>query len=429
MTYKEVLDYMYHQLPYFQRQGKVAYKSNLDTTHKLDEYFNHPHKHFKSIHVAGTNGKGSVSHMLASIFQEAGYKVGLYTSPHLKDFRERIKIDGKEISKNDVIDFIKNNRIFFDSIRPSFFEITVVMAFYLFKKYNVDYAVIEVGMGGRLDSTNIIIPLLSIITNVSKDHTEFLGNSVVEIAREKAGIIKTNMPVVIGEGKPEINAVFNIIAKEKGSLIYYANELLNVDYSFYSLHGTQVLNIYKGNKVHLKNIEIDLLGEYQRRNINTVLMAIEVLNNAFSIINNDCIYSGLRNIVKNTGIMGRFQILGQNPRIIADVAHNEEGILQVLTQIENIPYKKLHIVLGFVNDKDIDRFINLFPQNAYYYFTKADIPRALHEKELRSIAQKFDLKGESYPSVNDAFEKAKKSAIKDDLIFVGGSTFVVSEVL
>ena len=428
-TYKETLDYLYNKLPIYQRVGKVAYKADLNNSIKLDNYFGNPHKKFKSIHVAGTNGKGSVSHMIASILQVAGFKVGLYTSPHLKDFRERIKINGKEISKMEVIRFVKNNIDLFNEIEPSFFEITVIMAFYYFAKENVDYAVIEVGLGGRLDSTNIITPEISVITNISLDHTELLGDSKELIAREKAGIIKDNIPVIIGESDPEIDHVFIEIAHSANSLIYFADSIYSIDYSMLSLENKQMFNVKKNKIIKYSDLKIDLLGDYQKKNILPVLLTIDLLNEKELKVNKNVIYIGLENTIKNTGIYGRWEIIGNNPRIVCDTGHNEEGINQVVNQIKNTPYKKMHMVIGFVNDKDLDNILKYLPQDAIYYFTKAQIPRALNEKELQLMAVKYNLIGKSFDKVDKALKAAKSNANPEDFIFVGGSTFVVAEII
>ncbi len=412
----------------FQRQGKAAYKANLDNTHALDKHFGHPHYRFKSIHIAGTNGKGSVSHMLASVLQEAGYKTGLYTSPHLKDFRERIKINGKEVSEKHVIDFVKNNKDFFEKLKPSFFEMTVAMAFQYFADKNVDIAFIETGMGGRLDSTNIINPLLSVITNISKDHTQFLGDTIEKIAGEKAGIIKKSIPVIIGESQKETKQVFLHKAKEHNAPLYFADETFRIDYALQTIDEKQSFNVYKANDLLYPDLKIDLLGLYQKKNLITSLQAIDILKAKFNI-DKENIYQGLCNIQKNTGLKGRWQIIGRNPRIVCDTGHNEAGIREVLNQIKNTPYRKLYMVIGVVNDKNIDTILSLLPKDAEYIFTKASIPRALNEKELALKAKKFELKGISTSNVWEALEIAKSKAEAPDMIFVGGSTFVVADII
>ncbi len=412
----------------YQRQGKAAYKANLDNTHALDEHFGHPHQRFKSIHIAGTNGKGSVSHMLASVLQEAGYKTGLYTSPHLKDFRERIKINGKEISENYVVKFVEENFVFFNKLKPSFFEMTVALAFQYFADEKVDVALIEVGMGGRLDSTNIITSELSVITNISKDHTQFLGDTIEKIAEEKAGIIKKAVPVIIGESQTESKSVFIQKTKELSAPIYFANEHFRIDYALQTIDEKQSFNVYKADNLVYPDLKIDLLGMYQKKNLITTLQAIEILKEKFNI-DKEHIYQGLSNIQKNTGLKGRWQIIGHNPRIVCDTGHNEAGIKEVIHQIENTPYRKLYMIIGVVNDKNIDTVLSLFPKNAEYIFTKANIPRALDANELAEKAKQFGLKGTVISKVSDALKAAKAKAEAPDMIFVGGSTFVVAEVV
>ncbi len=405
MTYQDTVNWMFQQLPMYQNQGKTAYKANLDNTYQLADYLNHPENDFKSIHVAGTNGKGSTSHMLASIFQEAGYKVGLYTSPHLKDFRERIKINGKEISEPFVIDFIEKHHGFFESNSLSFFEMTVGMAFDYFSKEKVDIAIIEVGMGGRLDSTNIITPLVSVITNIGLDHTQFLGTTLEAIAGEKGGIIKSNVPVVIGETQPETGFVFNELAKKNNSKIYFADK--------------EILAIP----------ESDLKGNYQQKNIRTVIQTIKVIKDKEFDISEEHIKNGLLNVVKNTGLKGRWQILQEQSKIICDTAHNKEGLNYVMEQLKDENYNTLHMVFGVVNDKDVDSIIPLLPKNAIYYFCKPSIPRGLDAEELRHQFMLNGFIGNSYSSVKEAFKTAKLHATKNDLIYVGGSTFVVAEII
>ncbi|RLD63915.1 MAG: bifunctional folylpolyglutamate synthase/dihydrofolate synthase [Bacteroidetes bacterium] len=429
MTYQQTLDYLFSSLPMFQRQGKAAYRDNLDNTLALDTYFNHPHKKLKSIHIAGTNGKGSVSHMLASVFQEAGYKTGLYTSPHLKDFRERVRINGEEITENYIVDFVADNKSFFEKLKPSFFEMTVALAFKYFADENVDVAIIEVGMGGRLDSTNIISPELSIITNISKDHTQFLGDTIEKIAIEKAGIVKENIPLVIGQSSEELKPVFIEKAEEKRTEIYFAEDNYHVDYALTTVDEKQNFQVYSGKNIVYPNLKLDLLGIYQKYNLLTTLQSIKLLQEKGFQIKEEHIYNGLENIQINTGLKGRWQIIGHNPRIICDTAHNEAGIREVVSQIQSTPYKKLHMVIGMVNDKNIDKVLSLLPQNARYYFTKADIPRALEENELMEKASKYKLKGVAISKVADALDLAKEEADKNDFIFVGGSTFVVAEVV
>lgn len=405
MNYQDTTNWMFSQLPMYQNQGKSAYKTDLTNTIKLVDHLNNPHHQFRSVHVAGTNGKGSTSHMLASILQEAGYKVGLYTSPHLKDFRERIKINGKEISKQFVIGFIKRNRAFLESNSLSFFEMTVGMAFDYFAKKKIDIAIIEVGLGGRLDSTNVITPFVSVITNIGMDHTQFLGNTLELIAREKGGIIKPNIPVVIGETQKETKSIFMSMAKQNDSKISFADK--------------EVRQLFS----------CDLKGNYQKKNINTAVQAINILSKkGFEISSND-VESGLLNVIKNTRLLGRWQTLQEQPKIICDSAHNKEGLILVLKELKQEHYKKLHIVIGFVKDKDLDKIIELFPKNADYYFCKPNIGRGLEVKALNQKFKDFGYVGKSFNSVNKALNKAKINASPDDLIYVGGSTFVVAEIL
>lgn len=405
MTYHDTVNWMFKQLPMYQNQGKTAYKANLDNTLLLAKYLNHPENKFKSIHVAGTNGKGSTSHMLASILQEAGYKVGLYTSPHLKDFRERIKINGKEISEGFVVDFIHKHRSFFESHDLSFFEMTVGMAFDYFSKKKVDIAVVEVGMGGRLDSTNIILPLVSVITNIGLDHTQFLGNSLELIANEKGGIIKPNVPVVIGETQKETKKIFIDLATKNESEIYFADENVAPEY------------------------ESDLKGSYQQKNIKTVLQTIRAVKDLGFQISERNIEDGLLSVVKNTGLMGRWQILQNSPKIICDTAHNKEGLQYTMLQLQEDDYKNLHMVFGVVNDKDLDSIIPILPKTATYYFCKPNIPRGLDANLLRDKFFQNGFVGNSYSSVAEALDSAKANAEIDDVIYVGGSTFVVAEIV
>lgn len=405
MTYEEALTWMYSQLPMYQRVGKAAFKKDLTNILAFSEHLESPHQKFKSIHIAGTNGKGSTAHMLASILQEAGYKVGLYTSPHLKDFRERIKINGKPIRKNCVINFIKRNKRFLKKQGLSFFEMTVGLAFEHFAKKQVDIAVVEVGLGGRLDSTNILTPDLSIITNIGYDHQNMLGDTLSKIAYEKAGIIKKDVPLIIGEYQEEVFEVFRNIADK--------------------LHS----RIYLGSDYDKKLPEYELKGNYQVQNVKTVLQSVAVLQEKNWHITEQQIQYGLMNVVKNTGILGRWQILSKHPIIIADTAHNIDGLKYTLTQIGTYTFEKLHIVLGAVNDKNLDDILPLFPKNASYYFCKPNVPRGLDCTQLKKQAEFHKLRGDCYQSVNMAFITAKKKAIENDFIYVGGSTFVVAEVV
>jgi dihydrofolate synthase/folylpolyglutamate synthase len=430
-SYQETLDYLYSQLPMFQRTGPAAYKNNLDNTNLLDELYNHPHRAFKTIHVAGTNGKGSVSHMLASVLQEAGYKTGLYTSPHLKDFRERIKINGQMIPEQQVTEFVSDFRQKNESLRmePSFFELTVAMAFDYFRKEQVEVAVIEVGLGGRLDSTNIITPEVSVITNISFDHTGLLGDTLEKIAGEKAGIIKPGIPVVVGETSPEYDFVFKRVAAEKQASLTFADQIYTAGYSMLLPEGKQMLHIRKGEEMAFDNLKVELLGIYQRMNVPTVLQTIAVLQGNGWLITREQIYNGLSYVIKNTGLMGRWQIIGHNPMVVCDTGHNPAGIKLVVEQIKNTPWKQLHIVMGMVNDKDQDEVLSLLPPNATYYFTRARIPRATLPEELLAKASRFGLHGKCYQTVPEALAEARANSGIQDLIFVGGSTFVVAEIL
>ena len=403
MTYQQTLDYLFSRLPMYQRLGAAAYKANIGNIILASQHLDNPHKKFKSIHVAGTNGKGSTSHLLASILQEAGYKVGLYTSPHLKDFRERIKINGQIIKEAEVISFVSSNKAFFETLELSFFEFTVALAFDYFAKQRVDIAVIETGLGGRLDSTNIIQPELAIITNISLDHTNLLGDTIKKIAKEKAGIIKENTPIIIGRKQKETTEIFRKIAKEKQAKIIYA----------------AANNKYKS----------DLKENYQKENIATTLTTISELQAMNWTISEDNIINGIGNTLKNTAFMGRWQTLSKHPLIICDIGHNEDGIKQVTQQIAELHFNKLHFVFGVVKDKNINAILSLLPKKAQYYFCQANIDRAMEVEELEKKAIKLGLKGASHTSVKEALENAKKNTKKDDLIFVGGSTFVVAEVL
>ena len=403
MPYQETLDYLFGQLPIYQRTGEAAYKADIGNIVAASKYLGNPHTQFKSIHIAGTNGKGSTAHMLTSVLQESGYKVGLYTSPHLKDFRERIKINGKKISENSVIKFVDQHKITFENISMSFFEFTVAMAFDYFAKEKVDIAIIETGLGGRLDSTNIIKPELTIITNVGFDHTNLLGNTLEEIATEKAGIIKKNTPIIIGRKQKETNTIFQNIAKEKNAHLMYSEPQ--------------------------QNYATDLKGEYQKENINTTITAIEELQEQGWAINSSNIVQGLLKIVANTQLLGRWQTLSKIPHIICDTGHNEDGIRQISKQLKNTKYEQLHFVFGTVNDKNLDSILSHLPKNACYYFCQADISRAMNAQELKNKGKAFNLNGDAFTSVKKALNNAKASANKDDLIFIGGSTFVVAEVL
>lgn len=424
MNYQETLDYLFNVTPLFQNIGKDAYKEGLDNTILLDNHFNNPHKKFRTIHIAGTNGKGSCSHTIAAILQSAGYKTGLYTSPHLIDFSERIKVNGKPIEKDFVINFVKQNKDFFEPLHPSFFELTTAMAFLYFAEKEVDVAVIEVGLGGRLDCTNIITPDLSIITNISFDHTQFLGNTLKEIAKEKAGIIKGKRPVIIGEYTPETKTVFENKAKSTNSDIIFAedNKLING----YKQTENGLL-LYKSDKI--KDLYGELNGLYQIKNTNTILNAIYKLIELGYNIDETNIKNGFQNVCRLTGLMGRWQKLEENPTIICDTGHNIGGMKYIVEQLSRMKYDKLHIIIGMVNDKDINGVISLLPQNAIYYFTQASVKRALPAEKVKEIANNHGLKGEAYSSVEKALTIAKNNAKENDLIFIGGSTFIVADLI
>ena len=431
MNYNETVNYLYQQLPVYQHIGKAAYKANLETTQKFDEYFGNPHRLFKSIHVAGTNGKGSTSHMLASVLQSANYKVGLYTSPHLYDFRERIRINGQMIAEQEVVNFVSNHKGIIEKLKPSFFEMTTALAFDYFARQQVDIAVIEVGMGGRLDSTNIITPLLSIITNIGLDHTEFLGNSISQIAVEKAGIIKDNIPVIIGEWDKESAVVFAEKAHEKNAPIIFADKILHIN-NICLKDNKQIFSIeaVKSSESSFGtiNVEIDLLGSYQKKNILTVMAAIEELKHQINI-SNTALKNGLGNILQQTGLQGRWQILNNNPTIICDTGHNAHGLKYVMEQLKIQEFEKLYIVLGVVSDKDVDSILPVLPHNAYYFFTKADLPRAMDADKLAEKCKHAGLHGEVVTGVKNALKAARSKATPDDTIFIGGSTFVVAEII
>ena len=424
MNYQETIDYLFNVTPLFQNIGKDAYKEGLDNTIILDNHFNNPHKKFRTIHIAGTNGKGSCSHTIAAILQSAGYKTGLYTSPHLIDFSERIKVNGEPVEKEFVIDFVKQNKDFFEPLHPSFFELTTAMAFLYFAEKKVDVAVIEVGLGGRLDCTNIITPDLSIITNISFDHTQFLGNTLKEIAKEKAGIIKGKRPVIIGEYTPETKTVFEDKAKSTNSDIIFAedNKLING----YKQTENGLL-LYKSDKI--KDLYGELNGLYQVKNTNTILNAIYKLIELGYNIDETNIKNGFRNVCHLTGLMGRWQKLEENPTIICDTGHNIGGMKYIVEQLSRMKYDKLHIIIGMVNDKDINGVISLLPKNAKYYFTQASVKRALPAEQVKKIANNHGLKGEAYSSVEKALTIAKNNAKENDLIFIGGSTFIVADLI
>ncbi|MEY4934087.1 MAG: hypothetical protein RIS64_446 [Bacteroidota bacterium] len=430
MTYKQTIDYLYAQLPMFQRIGAAAFKKDLTNTLTLCARLDNPQHAYPTIHVAGTNGKGSVSFMLAAIFQAAGYKTGLYVSPHYKDFRERIRVNGNYITQKHIIKFVKYQKVEFETIQPSFFEMTVALAFDYFRAEKVDIAIIETGLGGRLDSTNIISPLVSVITNISFDHTNLLGDTLELIAGEKAGIIKPKTPIVIGEEQAESRPVFERKALEMNAPITFASrnyrcEKVETDALEYA-H----FNIFKDDKLLYENLKLNAMGDYQSKNLTTVLQTIAALPTPFKRdLDEKVIRYGLENLKQLTQFIGRWHLIGQNPTIVCDSAHNEGGIQLALAQLNQLEFNQLHLVIGFVSDKDWVKTLALFPKNAIYYFAKADIPRGLNAETLCEAAQKMGLNGNAYQSVYLALKSAKKRAQKKDLIFVGGSIFVVGEVL
>lgn len=429
MTYKEALDALYSQLPMFQRQGAPAFKKDLTNTTFLCEYFDDPQEKFKSIHVAGTNGKGSVSHLLASVFQEAGYKVGLYTSPHLKDFRERIKINGEPIPEEKVIDLVQHHLPNFQEVGPSFFEMTVALAFKHFAEEKVDIAIVETGLGGRLDSTNVINPELSVITNIGLDHQQFLGETIQEIAGEKAGIIKQNVPVVIGSNQVETDSIFVLKSDEKNATAHIAEDELDLVQVEYSGRPTPSLHVILKGFGEEFNLKSGLAGSYQAINIRTVGCAIQVMIGQGWIIGRKNFAAGISKVVENTGLHGRWETLAIEPLTICDCGHNLDGITEILKLLEQTEHAHLHIVWGMVSDKDHGPVLGLLPKAASYYFCAPDIPRALDAESMQLEAGKFDLLGHRFPTVKEALNAAQAKAGSNDLIFIGGSTFVVAEVV
>lgn len=429
MNYKQTIEFLYSQLPAYHRIGKAAYKNDLQNTLALDEYLGHPHKAYRKIHVAGTNGKGSVSHMIASVLMEAGCKTGLYTSPHLKDFRERIRVNGRMIPKSVVTGFISKHSAFIMSQKPSFFEMTVALAFDYFAKAGVDIAVIEVGLGGRLDSTNIISPALSVVTNIGHDHFDLLGNTLEKIAHEKAGIIKPQVPVIVSETQDETKSIFIEKAAETNSEISFADQnfscrLDEINYPDgrrnYSVKERSSNKSYYGETI--------LGGDYQAKNIQAVFEVFRVMQGIFPHTDKN-ILDGIRKVVTNTQLMGRWQIIGRKPLIVCDTGHNREGLEYVVTQLQRIKKDRLHVILGFVSDKDRNSVLPLFPASATYYFTRASVPRALDERVLMAEAAHWNLKGTCYPDVESAVSSARANATENDLIFIGGSTFIVADAL
>ncbi|WP_114750229.1 bifunctional folylpolyglutamate synthase/dihydrofolate synthase [Pleomorphovibrio marinus] len=430
MTYQETLDYLYSALPMFQRIGAAAFKKDLTPTIRICEYLENPQNKFLSVHVAGTNGKGSTSHALAAILQKSGYKVGLYTSPHLKSFRERIKINGECIPEEAVVTFVSQHRKFLEELKPSFFEMTVALAFAHFAKEQVDVAVVEVGMGGRFDSTNVITPVIGLITNIGMDHTQFLGETLEAIAFEKAGIIKPSIPVIIGEALPETKKVFHKVAKDRNAPIFYAEEWVKAKVSEdLKLVGSgpyqgYTLN-YRGKEIE---IQVDLLGHYQVRNLPAIYLACMHLKSMGWNIEEGHVLAGLRDIVRITGLKGRWQVLRDSPMVICDTGHNKEAVALLMKQLALIPHERLYLVWGMVNDKDVSGVLSLLPKEAKYVFCQAAIPRAMPAESLGELAGKYGLKGECIKNVNEALAHVLKNATKNDLVFIGGSTFVVAEI-
>ncbi|RLD41059.1 MAG: bifunctional folylpolyglutamate synthase/dihydrofolate synthase [Bacteroidetes bacterium] len=429
MTYQQTIDFLFSQLPMFQRQGAAAYKADLSNTIAVCNILGNPQNDFPSIHIAGTNGKGSTANILASVFQEAGYKTGLYTSPHLLDFRERIRINGEMISENAVVDFVEKFSEQFMEVKPSFFEITFAMAIYYFKQQNVDIVIMETGMGGRLDSTNMVKSILSIITNISMDHTAFLGDTIEAIAGEKAGIIKAGVPILIGERQEKTTLVFENKAKEVGTEISWAEESEREKERGKRRKEQGTRNKDRRESV-MAGVEdlFPLKGSYQKKNLRTALASLEILKEEWKL-NDEIIQKGIKNIIKNTNFAGRWQIVQEKPMVILDTGHNVAGLSYTMKQLSEMKYNKLHFVLGMVNDKEVNKVLQLFPKKAEYYFCQAKIPRALDKEVLFEEARKVELNGEMYQSVNQAVEKSIWNAQKNDLVFIGGSTFIVAEAL
>ena len=424
MNYKETLEYLYNSTPVFEHVGASAYKEGLQNTLALDEHFGHPHRKFRTIHIAGTNGKGSCSHTIASILQEAGYKVGLYTSPHLVDFRERIKVNNVCISEKEVVEFVESERDFFEPLHPSFFELTTAMAFQYFEKEHVDIAVIEVGLGGRLDCTNIITPILSIITNISFDHTQFLGDTLEKIAAEKAGIMKRGIPVVIGEYNDETKSVFEVRAKELDAPITFAQDSNRIMSSEAIENGGRKYTTTDGN-----SFVGELGGDYQEKNTRTVLEACRILRDMGIINDEKHIYEGIKKVCSNTGLLGRWQKISEKPLTVCDTGHNVAGWEYLSEQIKRQRCRTRRIIFGMVDDKDINSVMSLLPKDAEYYFTQASCKRALNSLTVASIAESHGITGKSYNNVGEAYLQARKEADKDDFIFIGGSSYIVADLL
>lgn len=434
MTYPETLAWLYAQLPMYQRVGAAGFKKGLGNTEALAAALGHPETRFRSVHVAGTNGKGSSSHLLAAVLQSAGYKVGLYTSPHLREFTERIRVNGQELAPAYLVSWVESHRHLFDEIQPSFFEMCVALAFDYFAAEQVDVAVVEVGLGGRLDSTNIITPLVALITNISYDHQAMLGNTLPEIAGEKAGIIKPGRPVVVGQTQPEVAAVFTAKAEQEGSPLLFADARYAVLPARPTppvashLTGQQLVDVWRDGALFLANVELGLLGDYQRLNLPGVLATLDELRAQGFAISEVSLRQGLREVARLTGLRGRWSILGQRPLVVADTGHNEGGLRLVMAQLARVPHRHLHLVIGTVNDKDVTTVLALLPRAATYYFCQADIPRALPAAELAALAAAAGLTGRAYGPVPVAVAAARAAAGPTDVVFIGGSTFVVAEV-
>ena len=424
MDYEQTVEYLYNSTPVFEKIGAGAYKEGLSNTYALDAHLHHPHRHYPTIHVAGTNGKGSVSHTIAAILQAAGYRVGLYTSPHLVDFRERIRVNGEPTTKDFVINFVARHRHFFEPLHPSFFELTTAMAFQYFAEQHIDIAVVEVGLGGRLDCTNIITPLLSIITNISFDHTQFLGTTLAQIAAEKAGIIKPGIPVVIGEHNAETRPVFESKAKEGTSPIVFAEDQPEITSAIPAdMGGIDYMTR------HFGPLHGELGGSYQEKNTNTILTAIPLLRQAHLTISQDDVRAGLSNVTAATGLMGRWQTIGENPRVVCDTGHNAGGWQYLARQVASQPCQQLRIVFGMVDDKDLDTVMDMLPHTAVYYFTKASSKRAIPETRVQETGMEKGLQGKAFPTVEEAFDAAMRDSSPEDFIFVGGSSYVVADLL
>jgi dihydrofolate synthase/folylpolyglutamate synthase len=423
MDYRQTLEYLFGMLPMFQRIGAAAFKKDLSNTLRLCKALDYPHLKFQSVHVAGTNGKGSSSHTLASVLQAAGYKTGLYTSPHLKDFTERIRINGQAISQQEVVDWVAKHKNLIEEIQPSFFELTVGMAFDWFASEKVDIAIIETGMGGRLDSTNVITPLVSLITRIGLDHTAFLGDTLPAIAGEKAGIIKPKVPVVISQRQEQVAHVFEEAAKKQNAAIYFAEDTYKS-----SWHSTGVLNILKNEQPWLPEQPTDLKAQYYAANIPGILKVVELLNNQRFKISAESVAAGIRGVCSLTGLKGRWQVLSNSPLVVADVSHNPDGMQHLMLQVKNTDHKKLYILLGMVADKDVSSTLELLPKEAQYFFCRADIPRSMSAEALAEKAQQFNLQGVVVPDVNQALKQAREQAAAHDMVLITGSTFVVAEI-